>query len=102
MCNIASSLFTLCPCNNFQGKILEVLTYPYAKYILIRVEGQPTSHPVCTNFDYLLVGEDSDSESRQLVYGRLLLAFARGEVINIGYDSKDECLHSKIKVYRVG
>ncbi|TVZ37142.1 hypothetical protein P886_1483 [Alteromonadaceae bacterium 2753L.S.0a.02] len=88
--------------NNFRGKVLDVLTYPYSKNILIRVEGQPNSHPLCTRFDYMVIDGAIDSEARQLVYTRLLLAFARGENVNIGYDSKDECVGSRVKVYRVG
>lgn len=88
--------------NNFTGKVISVLTYPYSKQILIRVEGQPTAHPICNNFDYMAIEANIDNEARQLVFSRLLMAYASGEIINIGYDSKDECVGSRIKIYRVG
>jgi len=87
---------------NFRGKVLNVLTYTEHKKILIRVEGQPTSHPVCTRFDYLVIDSGIDDQARQMVFSRLLMAYASGEVINIGYDSVDECIGGRIKVYRAG
>lgn len=88
--------------NNFRGKVLDVLTYPYSKNILIRVEGQPSSHPVCSKFDYMAIDSNIDNEARQLVFARLLMAYASGESVNIGYDANDECVGGRIKVYRVG
>ena len=88
--------------DNFTGKVINVLTYPYSKQILIRVEGQPTTHPICTNFDCMVIEANIDNEARQLVFSRLLMAYASGERVNIGYDSKDECSGARIKVYRVG
>lgn len=79
-----------------------MLTYPYSKQILIRVEGQPTAYPICSNFDYMVIEANIDNEARQLVFSHLLMAYASGEIINIGYDSKDECVGSRIKIYRIG
>ncbi|MEJ2415776.1 MAG: hypothetical protein P8Y45_02355 [Exilibacterium sp.] len=87
---------------NFKGKILSVLTYPHSKIILIRVEGQPTTHPVCSKFDYLAIDPNIDHETRQIVFARLLMAYATGETVNIGYDANDECIGARMKVYRVG
>lgn len=87
---------------NFTGKVTHVLTYPYSKLILLKVEGQPTSHPICSSFDYLAIDTDVEPESRQMVLSRLLVAYTSGETINIGYDSKDECAGNRIKIYRVG
>ena len=87
---------------NFVGKITHVLTYTHSDELLIRVEGQPTSHPKCTYLDYLAVDTSIPAERRQVVLSRILLAYASGTPVNIGYDSKDECAGSRIKIYRVG
>lgn len=87
---------------NFDGKITQVLTYTHVDEILIRVEGQPTNHPVCTLFDYMVIDKSVSVERRQVVLSRILLAYASGEIVNIGYDSKDECIEGRIKVYRIG
>ncbi len=87
---------------NFTGKVTAVLTYSYSTQILIRVAGQPTSHPTCTNFDLLAIAADVSAESRQLIMSRLMLAYATGEVVNIGYDKTGGCVDGRIRVYRVG
>ncbi len=87
---------------NFSGKITHVLTYPGTTKIYIRVEGQPTSHPVCTSLDYLSIPSDISAESRNLVMSRILSAYATGEKINIGYDKTAGCSDNRIRVYRVG
>jgi len=88
--------------SNFVGKITEVLTYTHSNELLIRVEGQPNSHPICTNFDFIAIDPSIPAERRQVVLSRILLAYASGKPVNIGYDSKDECVGSRIKIYRVG
>lgn len=50
----------------------------------------------------MVIEANIDNEARQLVFSRLLMAYASGERVNIGYDSKDECSGARIKVYRVG
>lgn len=87
---------------NFSGKVTAVLTYPGSTRVLIRVEGQPKTHPQCTNFDYLTIPADISNESRQLVMSRLLLAFASGQTVNIGYDKEGGCVSGRIRVHRVG
>ena len=88
---------------NFQGKITNVLTYTHTDVIYIKVEGQPTSHPICTRFDLMVIDKSMPADRRQIMMSRILLAYATGNPVNIGYDSKDECLDgSRIKVYRVG
>lgn len=87
---------------NFKGKITQVLTYTYSTQILIRVEGQPSDHPECNLTDYLSVDPDISAESRQLVYSRILTAYATGEVVNIGYDKTGGCVSGRIRIYRVG
>ncbi|WP_096087864.1 hypothetical protein [Agaribacterium haliotis] len=87
---------------NFRGKILDVITYPYNDTILIRVENQPKSHPICGNFDYLALDAGVEEHRRQYVFARMLAAYAAGEVVNIGYDSKDLCSGDRIRIYRVG
>lgn len=87
---------------NFSGKVTAVLTYPGSTQVLIRVEGQPKTHPQCTNFDYLTIPADISNDSRQLVMSRLLLAFASGQAVNIGYDKEGGCVSGRIRVHRVG
>ena len=90
---------------NFQGKVTSVLTYPGSTLILIRVEGMPTSHPKCTNFDLMAIDPAISSESRQLVMSRLLTAYSMKEVVNIGYDkdsNSDSCVGERLRVHRVG
>jgi len=87
---------------NFSGKITNVLTYTGSTQILIRVEGQPTSHPTCSILDYLSIAPDISAESRSLVMSRILTAYATGEKVNIGYDKTSGCVGSRIRVHRVG
>jgi tRNA A37 threonylcarbamoyltransferase TsaD len=87
---------------NFTGTITQVLTYTHSDEILITVSGQPTSHPICTSFDHMAIDTAIPSERRQVVLSRILLAYASGTPVNIGYDSKDECIGSRVKIYRVG
>ncbi len=87
---------------NFTGKVTQVITYSYSTLILIKVTGQPTKHAVCTNADFLAIANDVSAESRQLIMSRLMLAYATGEVVNIGYDKTGGCVDGRIRVYRVG
>ena len=87
---------------NFSGKITHVLTYPGSTQILIKVKGQPTSHPTCTTLDYLSIAPDISNESRSLVMSRILSAYAIGESVNIGYDKTAGCVSGRIRVHRVG
>ena len=87
---------------NFTGRVTHVLTYPGSTLILIKVSGQPTSHPTCTSLDFLAIDPGISNESRQLVMSRLLMAYASGETVNIGYDKTADCVGSRIRVHRVG
>ena len=87
---------------NFTGRITHVLTYTHTNELLIRVEGQPTSHPKCSQFDYMAIDSSIPADRRQVVLSRILLAYTSGKPVNIGYDSKDECVGSRVKIYRVG
>jgi len=88
--------------SNFKGKVLEVLTYTTSSLILFKVESQPSSHPLCTKFDYIAIAPETAPELKQIVYSRLLAAYAADEVVNNGHDGKDECVGARMKVYRVG
>jgi len=88
--------------NNFTGKITQVLTYTDSDQLLIRIEGQPTSHPICSKFDYMAVDTSIPAARRQVVLSRILLAYAMGNPVNIGYDGRDECIGARIKIYRIG
>ena len=87
---------------NFRGEILEVLTYTDSTRILIKVENQPNQHPQCSKFDYLVIPSDIPAENRQIILSRILLAYASGEIVNIGYDKTGSCVGPRIRLYRVG
>lgn len=87
---------------NFSGKITHVLTYPGSTQILIRVEGQPTTHPTCTSLDHLSIASDISAESRSLVMSRILVAYTTGKAVNIGYDKTAGCVGNRIRVHRIG
>jgi hypothetical protein len=91
---------------NFQGVITHVLTYPGSTLILIRVSNMPTSHPKCTNLDYMAIDPAISSESRQLVMSRILTAYSTKETVNIGYDkdsNSDSCVSGdRLRIHRVG
>lgn len=101
--NVFFSSFAFAGYNaNFKGKITHVLTYTYSTQILVRVEGQPSSHPECSRFDYLIVDPATPDNIREMVLSRLLTAYATGEVVNIGYDKDSSCVSGRIKIFRVG
>lgn len=87
---------------NFSGKITQVLTYTASAQILIRVEGQPSTHPQCTQLDFLAIDAATPDNVRQIVLSRIMMAYASGETVNIGYDKEGGCVGGRIKVYRVG
>lgn len=87
---------------NFRGKVTQVLTYTTSAQILIRVEGQPSTHPQCTQLDYLAIDAATADNVRQIVLSRLMMAYASGETVNIGYDKEGGCVGGRIRVYRVG
>lgn len=87
---------------NFSGKVTNILTYTSTSQILVKVSGQPTSHPQCTNLDFLVIDSNTPDNIRQIVLSRLLLAYSTGEVVNIGYDKDGSCIGGRIKIYRVG
>ncbi|QGX41532.1 hypothetical protein [Permianibacter aggregans] len=87
---------------NFQGKITHVLTYTNSAQILIKVDGQPTSHPTCSTLDYLAIDADTPDSIRHQMLARILAAHASGEVVTIGYDKDGDCVGTRIRVYRVG
>lgn len=87
--------------SNMQGKIAAVLTYADGDYILFSMENQPGSHPGCLA-DYFSIDAAIPAQRRQQIFSRLLLAYAKGEVVNIGYDGQGDCSNGRIRVHRVG
>lgn len=87
---------------NFKGKVTHVLTYTYSTQILVKVEGQPTTHPECSNLDYLIIDPATSDQIREIVLSRLLVAYTTGEEVNIGYDKDSSCVNGRIKIFRVG
>lgn len=84
------------------GVVQLVVTYTDTDLILIRVQGQPTTHPECTSFDYLAMDPATSESRRQIMLSRLLAAQATKEPIAIGYDNLSGCVGGRIKIYRAG
>ena len=86
---------------NLKGKVTGVLTYTNSAVIYFRLENQPQSHPTCKT-DYFSIDASTPDNIRQQVLSRLLVAYASGNPVNIGYDKEQECSSGRMKVYRVG
>jgi hypothetical protein len=87
--------------NNYVGVIHGVYTYTDGDYIYIQLENQPQSHPGCKP-NFFVIADDVPYERRQVLLSRLLLNYATGKPINLGYDDKGDCAHGYIRVHRVG
>lgn len=85
--------------SNLTGTVVMVLTYD-APFILFQLDNQP-SHPSC-NASLFAIGADVDSKQADRMYARLLLAYASGKPVNIGYDGTGNCAVGYIRVHRVG
>jgi hypothetical protein len=86
---------------NMFGTIQAVLTYPGSTSVLFRLNNQPSTHPACNPY-YFSIGDEIDAESRSRAYARLMLAYAMGENVNIGYDNAGTCAGGWIRAYRIG
>ena len=86
--------------DNIKGKITEVITYTDGDYIYFRMENPP-SHPTCNN-TYFVIEETVPYERRQMLLSRLLVAFTTQQEVNIGFDNAGNCVHSYVRVHRVG
>ena len=86
---------------NMQGKLSDVMVYSDGDYIYLRLENQPDSHPQC-NPSYFVIAATVPLERRKMMLARLMMAYASGEVVNLGYDSQGDCSHGYIRVHRVG
>ena len=87
--------------SNVRGVLKSVGVYTDGDYIYIRLENQPTSHPVCQS-TYFVISEEISTERRQMLLSRLLMAYATKENVNIGYDSQGNCAHGYIRLHEVG
>lgn len=89
--------------NNMRGTPTAVLTYLNGK-ISLRLDNQPSSHPLCKPTYFAIVFDDEKGVDR--MYARLLIAYTQKQPVNIGYDdgsrSDSECASGYIKVHRVG
>lgn len=88
---------------NIGGKIVALFTYPNGA-VYIRLDTQPSTHPVC-NPSYFAMSPAASGHTETGVdrmYARALTAFVAGQQINVGYDSQGNCVHSYIRVERVG
>jgi len=87
--------------SNIQGVLTGVWNYDDRDSIYIHLNDQPASHPVC-NPTYFVIDASVPADRRHMMYSRLLLAYAAGETINIGYDGSGDCAEGSIRVKRVG
>lgn len=99
VCTSTNAAYT----NNMQGTPTAVLTYLNGK-ILLRLDNQPSSHPLCKPAYFAIVSDNEKGVDR--IYARLLAAYTQKQPVNIGYDdgtrSDSECASGYIKVHRVG
>ena len=86
---------------NMTGKVTNVMTYTAGAYIYFTLENQPTSHQSCRP-NYFVIDESTPNNIRQQLLSRLLLAYAKDENVNIGFDKVGDCSHGYIRVHRVG
>jgi len=86
---------------NTIGVVTKVLTYTSNGRIYFAIDNQPTSHAQC-NPTFFAVDSAIEADVRGQLLSRLLVAYATGEAVNIGYDSAGDCAHSYIRVHRIG
>lgn len=87
------------------GKIDKILTYSDGHFY-IKLENQPTSHPICAP-EYFSHDQNISESAKDRLYSRALLAYQTGVEIYIGYDDglsgTAECgSGSKIIIFRIG
>ena len=86
---------------NMRGVVTHVLTYTQDGRVYFRLDNQPGSHPACST-DYFSIDASVEPNVRQQLLSRLMIAYATGESVNVGYDDESDCSHSRIRVHRVG
>lgn len=86
--------------SNIQGVISNVRVYDDGR-VLVRLENQPTAHPVC-NPEYFAIDSTMDPNIRAMLLSRVLVAKASNETVNIGYDGQGNCSHSFLRLHEVG
>ena len=86
---------------NMVGVVTEVLTYTNNDQILFRLDNQPSSHPLCLT-DFFVIDPTIPTDRRNRILSRLLLAYALGKPVNVGYDKDGDCAQGRIRVHRVG
>ena len=86
---------------NMEGKLTLVAVYADGDYIYLRLDNQPTSHPQC-NPSYFVIHETVPLDRRQMMLSRLMMAYAAGETVNLGYDGTGDCAHGYMRVHRAG
>ena len=85
---------------NVKGEIASVITYADGDYIYFTLKNQP-QHEAC-NPSFFVISESVSENRKNNLLSRLLTAYAMKEAVNIGYDSKGECVHGYIRAHRVG
>jgi hypothetical protein len=87
--------------SNIQGVLSGVWNYEDRDSIYFHLNNQPASHPVC-NPTYFVIPSSVPADRRYMMFTRLLLAYASGETINIGYAGTGVCAEGSIRAIRVG
>ncbi len=87
--------------SNIRGVLQGVYVYSDGDYIYFRFEQQPTSHPGCNPYYFVIHGSVPENR-RNTMLSRLLTAYAMKENVNIGYDAQGDCSNGYIRVHRVG
>ena len=87
--------------DNMSGVVTFVLTYADDGRIFLQLDNQPATHPTC-NPDFFSIDAAVPDAIRSQLLSRLLVAYANGESVNIGFDSQGNCSHGRIRVHRIG
>jgi hypothetical protein len=86
---------------NISGVLTTLSAYADGDYIYIQLANQPSSHPSC-NPAYFVIEETVPADRRKMMLARLMSAYVTKEAVNIGYDATGSCVHTFIRVHRVG
>jgi hypothetical protein len=86
---------------NTSGVVAWVASYTDGDYIYFGLQNQPTSHPQCSPY-YFVITADVPENRRNQAFAQLLTSKQTGTAINIGYDATGDCAYGYIRVHRVG
>ena len=87
--------------SNAAFKITDVSVYTDGDFIYVQVETPLASHPKCIT-RFMVIPETVPENRRNMLYSRLMTAKVTKEMVNIGYDGTDNCVHGYVRIHRVG